>query len=247
MKLRAIRADDKVRIYVVKMKNKPVVLCLSTRQHLGESSDTGPWLCVTSALCLSADSRGGGGKPECERSAGSVSRQRDEISGSHRRTTKRTTRPGNDNSRQMGAFFIIHCKNKVEAWPSGDFRGETLKMCIWLHICNNLCNVVFDSCSGWSCISTSRSPPLCCFCLEPCTSQIPCLLQTSWKPRCKHFLKWWYVNSTELGYKVAGSTLKLDTLPRSILEYRRISYPLLAFPDQRGPVNGGGVGALQSG
>lgn len=42
-----------------------------------------------------ADIRGRGGESERERGAGSLSRQRHEISRSHGRTTERTTQPGN--------------------------------------------------------------------------------------------------------------------------------------------------------
>lgn len=76
MKLRAIRADDKVQISMITDS--------CTAAHLCEAG------CVSSADC-----RGRSGESEREGDSGSLSGQRDESAGSYRGATERAAQPGN--------------------------------------------------------------------------------------------------------------------------------------------------------
>lgn len=91
MKLRAIRADDKVQILVMA---------------------AGRAATLDNAGCVSAaDFRGRSGESERERDSGSLSGQRDESAGSHRGTTEGAAQPGNHGNQEKmllssSAYFL---------------------------------------------------------------------------------------------------------------------------------------------
>lgn len=101
MKLRAIRADDKVKdgTLIAACFHSFFLGSIKTRGVVGHYV-----LCVN--CVYPAHCGGRGGESERERGAGGLSCQRDEIARSYGGTTERAARPGNNSKQRRRIFFM---------------------------------------------------------------------------------------------------------------------------------------------